>query len=96
MAEGSRAPRRGGFRAEPAAAATPGQSVGLHIVIVAVLAALALALGLSGADSLLHARAQLYLSTATVKAAVSRILSKLGLASRTQIAVVVRNSPGRR
>ena len=35
---------------------------------------------------------QLYVSPATVKATVSRILTKLGLENRVQIAVVVRNS----
>ena len=35
---------------------------------------------------------QLYVSAATVKAAVSRILTKLELGNRVQIAVVVRNS----
>jgi len=35
---------------------------------------------------------QLYVSAATVKAAVSRILAKLELGNRVQIAVVVRNS----
>ena len=35
--------------------------------------------------------AQLFVSTATVKPAVSRILTKLDLANRTQIAVVVGN-----
>ena len=52
--------------------------------------AIAIARGASNAEI----GAQLYLSTATVKAAVSRILTKLGLANRTQIAVAVRNSPG--
>ena len=50
--------------------------------------AIAIAHGTSNAEI----GAQLYLSTATVKATVSRILTKLGLANRTQIAVVVRNS----
>jgi DNA-binding NarL/FixJ family response regulator len=35
---------------------------------------------------------QLYVSPATVKATVSRILTKLGLENRVQIAVIVRNS----
>jgi DNA-binding NarL/FixJ family response regulator len=35
---------------------------------------------------------QLYVSGATVKATVSRILAKLGLDNRVQIAVVVRDS----
>jgi DNA-binding NarL/FixJ family response regulator len=52
--------------------------------------AIAIAHGASNAEI----GAQLYVSTATVKAAVSRILTKLNLANRTQIAVVVRNSPG--
>ncbi len=51
--------------------------------------AVAVARGASNAEI----GAQLYLSTATVKAAVSRILTKLGLANRTQIAVIVRDSP---
>jgi DNA-binding NarL/FixJ family response regulator len=38
---------------------------------------------------------QLYVSAATVKATVSRILTKLELENRVQIAVVVRG-PGRR
>jgi signal transduction histidine kinase len=46
-----------GSRAETADATTPGRSVGVQIVIAAVLGALALALGLSGADGLLHGRA---------------------------------------
>jgi DNA-binding NarL/FixJ family response regulator len=54
--------------------------------------AIAIAHGASNAEI----GAQLYLSTATVKAAVSRILTKLGLANRTQIAVAVRNSPAPR
>jgi DNA-binding NarL/FixJ family response regulator len=51
--------------------------------------AVAVARGASNAEI----GAQLYLSTATVKAAVSRILTKLGLANRTQIAVIVRDAP---
>ena len=54
MAEGSRALVPGRFRAETVDGATPGQSVRVQIVIAAVLAALSLTLGLSGADSLLH------------------------------------------
>jgi DNA-binding NarL/FixJ family response regulator len=47
--------------------------------------AIAIARGASNAEI----AAQLYVSAATVKAAVSRILTKLDLANRTQIAVVV-------
>ena len=47
--------------------------------------ALATARGASNAEI----AAQLYVSPATVKAAVSRILTKLDLTHRTQIAVVV-------
>jgi hypothetical protein len=54
MAEGSRALVPGRFRAEPAEVAPPGQSVRVQIVITAILAALSLALGLSGTDGLLH------------------------------------------
>ena len=35
---------------------------------------------------------QLYVSAATVKATISRILAKLGLDNRVQLAVVVRSS----
>ena len=49
--------------------------------------AVAIAEGASNAEI----AARLYVSTATVKAAVSRILTKLDLANRTQIAVIVHN-----
>ena len=51
--------------------------------------AVAIARGASNAQI----AAQLYISPATVKAAVSRILTKLDLTNRTQIAVIVRD-PG--
>ena len=57
MAEAWRAPIPGGSRAEAAEAARPGESAGVQILIVAGLAAACLALGLSGAESLLHGRA---------------------------------------
>ncbi len=47
----------------------------------------AIAQGVSSAEI----AARLYVSTATLKAAVSRILTKLGLTNRTQIAVVIRD-----
>jgi DNA-binding NarL/FixJ family response regulator len=51
--------------------------------------AIAIARGASNAEI----AAELYISTATVKAAVSRILTKLDLANRTQIAVTIRAHP---
>jgi DNA-binding NarL/FixJ family response regulator len=53
--------------------------------------AVAIAEGASNAEI----AARLYVSTATVKAAVSRILTKLDLTNRTQIAVIVQNQDPR-
>ena len=52
----------------------------------------AVAVAVAGGATNAEIARQLYVSAATVKATVSRILAKLGLDNRVQIAVVVRDS----
>jgi len=75
----------------PAAAPGPGTAPGPDLDVLTDrerTVAVAVADGATNAQI----ASQLYVSPATVKATVSRILTKLGLENRVQIAVIVRNS----
>ena len=75
----------------PAGAPAPGARPGPGLD---VLSDRERAVAVAVADGATNAQiaSQLYVSPATVKATVSRILTKLGLENRVQIAVIVRNS----